>query len=172
MKGKLTGVTCAMAAICVMACNKFFPNNDNNLSQLDRSFMTQASYANNSEVAAGQVATTKGMDSSVKAFGAFMVSEHSTAQNELQAIADSITLPDTPDSVHMMLLQKLQTLSGHTFDTAYIQSQIKDHNMAIVLFKQEADYGENKKLRDYAAKNLPHLRMHLEMADSVWAKIQ
>jgi putative membrane protein len=172
MKMNVTGFACAMAVVCVMGCNKLINHNGNsNLSQMDRDFMTKASYANNSEVAAGGVATVKAMDTAVKAFGAFMVTEHTTAQTELQTIADSIMLPTTPDSVHIMMLQKMQTLSGHTFDTAYIKSQIQGHNTALVLFQQEADYGGNTKLRNYASQNLPHIRLHLQLADSIWARI-
>jgi putative membrane protein len=172
MKMNVTGFACVMAAVCVMGCNKLINHNgNNNLSQMDRDFMTQASYANNGEVAAGGVAVVRAMDTAVKAFGAFMVTEHTAAQTELQAIADSIMLPTTPDSAHVMLVQKLQTLSGHTFDTAYVKSQVDDHKKALVLFEQEADYGGNTKLRNYAAANLPHLRLHLQLADSLWARL-
>jgi putative membrane protein len=172
MTKKFTGIACAIAALCVWACNK---GEDPEIppSKLDRTFMTQASFANNDEVAAGYVATTKAQDASVKAFGGFMVTEHTTAQNDLKAIAEkwSISLPETPDSVHLMLIQKMSMLSGHTFDTAYIKSQLNDHQTAIDLFTQEAMNGENKKLRDYANKYLPHIKMHKMVADSIWMRI-
>jgi putative membrane protein len=173
MNRKFTGIACITAAFCVIACHKdHHDDNDNNLSKMDRTFVTQAGYANSDEIAAGGVAAAKGSDSAVKMFGAFMVTEHSTAQGELKTIANNlsdVTVPDTPDSVHIAMMQKMALLSGHAFDTAYIKSQINDHNTAMALFQQEATYGENTRLRNYAAKYLPHIIMHKEMADSIWA---
>jgi putative membrane protein len=172
MKKTFLGILCLSV---VLACNKNDDhNNDNNLSKTDRNFITQASYANNSEVAAGGVASVKGSDTSVRSFGAFMVAEHTTAQSELKGLADkwNIETPTTPDSMHIAIMKQMEPLMGRAFDTAYMKSQVMDHNTALQLFQQEANSGENQKLRDYANKYIPHIMMHKQMADSILMKLK
>jgi len=53
-----------------------------------------------------------------------------------------------------------------------MKSQVMDHNTALQLFQQEANSGENKKLRDYASKYVPHIMMHKQMADSILMKLK
>jgi putative membrane protein len=103
-----------------------------------------------------------------------MVTEHTTAQSELKGLADKwrIETPTTPDSMHLVMMKQMEPLVGHTFDTAYMKSQVMDHNTAIQLFQQEATGGENQKLKDYANKYLPHIMMHKQMADSIVMKLK
>lgn len=170
MKRRFIGIVCLTVMTSIAACDKD-DDDDNNLSATDRNFITQASYANNSEISAGAVASVKGSDSTVRMYGAHMVSDHSMAQSELRSLVErwSITTPTMPDSMHLAMMKKMEPMQGRMFDTAYINSQVMDHNMAIALFQQEANNGENNRLRDYANKYLPHLMSHKKMADSIQA---
>jgi putative membrane protein len=174
MKKSFTGIVCLL--FIVVACNKNnnHDNNDDTLSKMDRNFITSASYANNSEVAAGAVASGKASDTAVRSFGAFMVSEHTTAQNDLRSLAGKwhIETPTTPDSMHIVLMKMMEPLQGRMFDTTYMRSQVNDHITAMDLFQQEAANGENQKLKDYANKYLPHIMMHKQMADSILMKLK
>jgi putative membrane protein len=175
MKRSFTGIMCLLFAVGFIACHKNDDGNNNDtLSKMDRNFITNASYANNDEVAAGAVASVKGSDTAVKSFGAFMVSEHTTAQNDLRSLAGkwNIQTPTTPDSMHIAMMKMMEPLMGKAFDTTYIRSQINDHITAMALFQQEASNGENQQLRDYANKYLPHIMMHKEMADSIMMTLQ
>jgi putative membrane protein len=174
MKRGLTGIVCLFMATCFIACDKDDDGHDNDLSKMDREFIIQASYANNAEVSAGAVATVKGSDTSVRSFGSHMVAEHTTAQSELKTLADKwkIETPTTPDSAHIAMMKKMEPLQGYSFDTAYMKSQVKDHIAAMELFQREATNGENRQLRDYANKYLPHIKMHKQKADSIVVKLQ
>jgi putative membrane protein len=66
----------------------------------------------------------------------------------------------------------MEPLMGRAFDTAYMKSQVMDHDAALQLFQQEAANGENQKLRDYANKYVPHIMMHKQMADSILMKLK
>ncbi len=59
------------------------------------------------------------------------------------------------------------TLSGYSFDTAYINSQVKGHQEVAALFEKETNDGKEARLKNYAEKLLPHIRMHLTRADSI-----
>jgi putative membrane protein len=58
-------------------------------------------------------------------------------------------------------------MDGFPFDTAYMNSQIKDHQKAIALFETEISNGKDQELKDYARKYLPYIQMHHHTADSI-----
>ncbi|RYY10306.1 MAG: DUF4142 domain-containing protein [Chitinophagaceae bacterium] len=168
-----TKLLMAFLAISVMSgCDKDDDDDQNNISTNDRDFTMKANMANHAEVDAGQLAATKGMEAGVRDFGAHMVADHTTAKLELKDIATSLGVyaPDSLDAEHVQLKAQLMLLSGRAFDSVYIHSQVKDHQKAIALFEAQAGSGENRRLIDYANKQLPHLRMHLHTADSLAAE--
>lgn len=141
----------------------------NEVNDNDRNFVTMASLSNNAEVAAGQIAATKGSNALVKTFGQQMVSEHTAAQADLKSRASalSLTAPDTVDAEHKALAVRLNSLSGYSFDTAYMNAQIRDHGKTVDIFKTEVNGGNNQSIRGYAVDYLPHIQMHYNKADSI-----
>jgi putative membrane protein len=115
-----------IALALLSSCDK--DNNDSNLNSTDQTFMNQAAISNKAEIMAGQLAATKGNSAAVRSFGEWMVTEHGMAQSDLQALASSLgkNLPDTVDAQHQALMARLNSLSGYSFDTAYINSQVMD----------------------------------------------
>jgi putative membrane protein len=130
----------------------------------DQTFFNQASQANLAEIVAGKVAESKG-NAKVKSLGKQMVADHTTAQNELVALAkkESITIPMSPDDEHKQALADLNKLSGKTFDSAYMASQLADHKTAVALFSEESVNGSDPGAKAFATKYLPKLKMHLQM---------
>jgi putative membrane protein len=153
------------------ACTKSSSSQGEVIAQSDRDFVVQAGYSNMAEINAGDLASTKAGDSTVMAFGKMMKSDHQEAYTELQQIAgsfsSSVTVPVTPDQEHQDKMQQLMALSGHTFDTAYMKAQVSDHQRTIDLFQTEANSNGDARLKAYANKYLPIIRMHLNMADSI-----
>jgi putative membrane protein len=131
----------------------------------------KASMGNSAEVDAGQLASTKAGNAGVMDFGQMMVTDHTNAQAELKMIAGDLNVnaPDSIDAEHMAMKQQLMMMSGMAFDSAYINGQVKDHEATISLFENEANSGNNSRLRDYANNTLPTLRMHKQKADSLAA---
>ena len=156
------------AVMFLVACDK--EDNDNNeVNATDETFMTQVNIGNRAEIGAGQLAATKGNDAMVKSYGEHMVQEHGLAQSELVSIASSLgrNLPDTLDPEHQALMARLNSLTGYSFDTAYINSQVKDHQKTLAIFQAEIANGRNTNLRDYANRYVHHIQMHLQKADSI-----
>jgi putative membrane protein len=168
MKKYVTASLCA--AVIFWSCDKNDDNNNNNtdINNTDRNFTLQASMSNFAEVDAGQAAASKG-STAVAAFGQMMVTDHTMAQAMLDSIASSYTLaaPDSLDAEHAALKTQLAALTGRSFDSVYIHSQVNDHQKAIDLFNDEVSNGHNYQLTNYASSLLPKLQMHLQMADSV-----
>jgi len=151
----------------MLACNK--DDDNNSASDSDRDYMRRASYGNNAEVDAGQMAVTKGTNPGINSFGQMMVSDHSTAQADLASRAQdmSVGLPQGLDSEHTALKAQLTLMSGYTFDSMYIHSQVNDHQKTVALLQSMMANGNDQRVRDYAGKYLPKVQMHLHMADSL-----
>jgi putative membrane protein len=160
------------AGVLFSGCDKDDDENESN--NTDRNFVKMAAIANSAEVLAGQLAATKGTDPLVTSFGQMMVSEHTLAQNELKTNAGSqgFAVADTVDPAHQAIMARLNTLTGYEFDTAYMNSQVKDHLNTLTLFQTEVYGGRNESIKGYAIKYAPHIQMHLIKADSVRAAIQ
>lgn len=148
-------------------------NHKNDLIQQDRDFIAQASYVNRSEVELGTLAVSKGNSDAVRMYGSSMRTEHQPALDKLKGITSDLgaDFPTGLDAENQAIKDKLMSLSGYAFDTAYIHSQIKGHQKAEALFQAEANNGKELRLKDYANDLLPHIRIHLQMADSIAATL-
>src|SRR3954468_10281018 len=103
------------------SCEKDDDNN-NDVNSTDQTFTTNVSMGNTAEIMAGQLAASKGNSTAVRNFGQLMVTEHTQAQADLQTVAATINLqlPTTVDAEHQALMTRLNSLSGRSFDTAYM----------------------------------------------------
>jgi len=137
----------------------------------DSSFYKNAAEGGLAEVQLGKLAQEKSSNASIKDFGAMMVSDHSAADDKLQAIATAkdLKLPTSPGIGQMATKTKLEVLSGDTFDKSYIKDMIKDHQEDIALFKKEAASGQDPDAKAYAAATLPTLEKHLKKIESIAA---
>ncbi|RYF79958.1 MAG: DUF4142 domain-containing protein [Chitinophagaceae bacterium] len=156
-----------MAALVLTACDK--EDDNNKLNSTDMEYIRMASISNNAEIMAGQLAASKGTAAMVKDFGSHMVMEHNTAQTDLKNRSSSagMAVADTVDAEHRALMTYLSSLNGYSFDTAYINSQLKDHQKTIDFFQMEINGGQHQQIRSYANDYLPHIQMHYNKADSI-----
>jgi putative membrane protein len=169
---KWSMIALVAVTISISACDDDDDDNDNvkkEWSQTDKNFVTKANESNRAEIELGTLAASQASNASVKSFGQRMVNDHQGALQELQQLADNkdFTLSSELTTEHKELKTRLSGLSGYSFDTAYINSQVMDHNKAISLFENESTHGDDQSLKNYANKYLPHIRDHRELADSL-----
>jgi putative membrane protein len=157
----------SVAIVILASCKK--DKDNNNVNSTDQTFLTQVAIGNKAEIMAGQLAATKGTSAAVKSFGQMMVTEHGQAQTDLQNVYSTVgqTMPDTVDAEHQALMTRLNSLTGRSFDTAYINSQVRDHQKTLTIFQAEVNDGNNTSVKNYANTYLPHIQMHLQRADSL-----
>jgi putative membrane protein len=132
----------------------------------DNAFLQKAVSAGLTEVKAGQMALQKATDAKVKTFAQRMIDDHSRANKELEALArrKGWVLPDTIDEKCQNELDKLASATMQEFDRKFIRGQIKAHEEAVKVFAEESQTGHDNDLKNWAAKTLPTLRDHLQMA--------
>jgi putative membrane protein len=164
---KLWYLAFAITGVIWGACDNDDDNND--ISEIDRTYITSTAEANQAEIELGQIAASRSTTDGVKMFGQMMVMEHQTAQNDLKLLATNkkVTLTNTLSQKHQQLRDSLMKWSGYAFDTAYIHSMVRDHTTVQALFQNEISTGKEQSVKDYANKYLPHIQMHLQKADSI-----
>lgn len=62
--------------------------------------------------------------------------------------------------------QRLASLSGKSFDKAFLEAMVKDHKKDIAEFKKESKTS-NSAAANYAQAVLPDLHKHLQLAESL-----
>jgi putative membrane protein len=165
---KLLGWVLAITVVVAGACDDD-DNDSTSLGQADQDFVLKASEANLAEIELGELAATKSTTPSVKAFGEMMVAEHQVALDELDSIAGrkNASMTRELNSEHEQVKATLTGLVGYSFDSAYMHSQVKDHEKAIALFETQSSNGIDPDVTGYATKYLPHIQMHHHKADSI-----
>ncbi len=135
-------------------------------------FVKEAAVSDMFEIQSSQLAQERG-NASEKPFAAAMIKDHQKTSEDLKSMVSSgdvkAELPTALDSSHQSSLDKLKSLKGADFSSRYDSDQVSGHKDAVSLFERYANGGENAKLKSWAAKTLPALRHHLEMAQNLGA---
>jgi putative membrane protein len=116
------------------------------------------------EVDLGRLAEQNSTNRKVKDFAEMMVKDHSAANQKLQSLAATkdVPLPKTLDPAGEAMKSRLQSLSGSSFDKAYIESQLKAHEKTVNLLEKEITSGEDAQAKAFAQSVLPTIQHHLE----------
>jgi putative membrane protein len=137
----------------------------------EQSFVKQAALDGMTEVAMANIASDKSSSDEVQAFAARMLQDHSKANAELAALAQSKSLkvPTKLDIKHKAMVNALQVRSGASFDAAYAQHMAAEHAKAVALFTKESQ-SPDADMAAFAKKTLPTLQEHKRLADALDAK--
>jgi putative membrane protein len=132
----------------------------------DSKFAVKAANGGMMEVELGKLAQNKAISPVVMKFANMMVADHTKANNELKGIAGSkiITLPAILDNKTQKDYDDFSKMKREEFDKAYTDYMVKDHKEDIELFQKEADKGKVPEVKAFAAKHVPILKQHLQMA--------
>jgi putative membrane protein len=134
-------------------------------------FVTKVAISDMFEIESSKLSEQKAQAAAVKTFAAQMVKDHTKTSSDVKALVSGgkvkAEIPMALDSAHQAKLDKLKGLSGSDFDKQYVSDQQSAHKDAIDLFERYAKGGENGELKAWAAKTLPDLMHHKEMADKL-----
>jgi len=140
----------------------------------DPQFVMKASASDLAEVNLGKLAADRAAAADVKKFGQHMVMDHTMSSKEMLTLADRKKMPvaQQMDQEHQDATAKLAKLQGAEFDRAYMAMMVKDHEEAVALFTAKAADAKDEDLKAFAAKTLPTLKEHLQMARTIAGKLQ
>jgi putative membrane protein len=135
----------------------------------DMSFYKSLAEGGMAEVRDGKLAQERSKDPKIQEFGAMMVKDHSAANQELMALAQSkgIKLPAGPGIGADTTKMKLDVLTGETFDKSYVKGQMKGHRDTVALLQKEISSGQDAQAKAFAQKILPTVQAHLQQIDGI-----
>lgn len=137
----------------------------------DGKFMMTLATGGMNEISLSQTAVSKSTNEEIKSYAQKMIDDHTMAGDELKALAmtKNVTLPMAADAKHMAMNTKLEGMSGDKFDMEYMKAMVKDHEVTVALLKKESMSGKDAEAKAFAAKLLPTVQGHLEMAKTMMA---
>jgi putative membrane protein len=139
----------------------------------DTSFVTKAAEGGLAEVQLGNLVEQKTSNAAVKQFAQRMVTDHTKINDQLKEVAskDNLALPTTLSAKDQALKNRLERLSGHAFNKAYMEAMVKDHHADISEFQHEASHGSNPDLKTFASNTVPTLESHLKQAENTLSEV-
>ena len=135
-------------------------------------FMKAAAQGGMAEVKMGQLAAKNAKDPEVKKFGQMMVTDHTAAGKDLEAVAKkkNFTLP-TDIGSHQSTYDKLSKLTGADFDKEYVDEMVDDHEADLKDFQRQADNSTDPDVKAFAQKVVPVIQKHLDAIKAIQAKM-
>jgi len=135
----------------------------------DQHFVTKASQTDLAEINLGRLAAQNASNPSVRQFGQRMFQDHSSATAQLNQIANRKRLQPASrmDEEHQKLMDKLFGMRGPEFDHEYMKHMVEGHKKAVELYQHESQNGKDDELKQFAAKTLPVVQQHAQMAQQI-----
>ena len=132
----------------------------------DREFVTQAARVTMLDLAAASEVEQKIEDPAYKAYAKRVITDDTTMQGALQAVARSVgaAIPNGLDQERALVLKDLQASDDAQLEQKFRSSQIGGTRQAIEMFHDFERNARDPKMKMWAATALPALQKHLEDA--------
>jgi putative membrane protein len=142
------------------------------LGSSDKKFIMETGQGGMMEVEIAKLAVDKASNAEVKQYAQRLVDDHTKANDELTQLAaqKGVTIPHDEKAM-MKGKDKLSKLSGADFDREFMSMMIKDHAKEVKEFEDVSAKAKDTDVKDWAAKTLPTLREHLQMARDINGKV-
>ena len=135
--------------------------------------------ANQVDIDAGKLASTKSTNKDVQAFGKQMVADHTGVNQQATALATKLKVKpeDNPTSQSLKKggadnLANLKGLKGAAFDKAYIDHEVAYHEQVLdAIDKTLVPNAKNAELKDLIVKVRPAFVAHLDHAKMIQGKL-
>jgi putative membrane protein len=155
----------SLAFLC-LSCTKHNENNELNRSDLE--FMQQMSINHKNEIAAAKLVASNANSTAIKNFGQDMSSAYANAQSELERLAATVNLDVSGGDAHTQQeATRLNVLSGYSFDTAYINSEVKAHRGMLALYQDAFNNGNNATVKGFVHRHFEEMEKNFLRADSL-----
>lgn len=144
----------------------------------DANIVAYLDAANVADSAGGKVASTKGTDKDVQAFGKMMMGEHHALRVAGQDFAKKASI--TPEAASNDTTKahgehELSTLNstpkGAAWDKAYIDGEVATHQSVLDNAKSAHDATQNADLKALLEKATPVIQKHLDRAKEIQKKL-
>jgi putative membrane protein len=129
---------------------------------------------NDGQIELGELATKKASSAQIKTFARDMIRDHTAMQKSLDSLAAAKNLaPQTAPmsesikSDAQAMHDRLDKLSGATFDSAYINGQVTDHQKALDALNNMSSAATDADVKSAIRGAIPMVQGHLDRARSL-----
>jgi putative membrane protein len=134
--------------------------------------------ANMGDSTHGKIASTKGTNADVKAFGVMMMNDHHALRKQGQDLVAKLGVTPTPPA-NDQLPAKAQAVGdslnsmpkGAAWDKFYIDHEVTMHQEVLGLIDQALGAAQNAELKDLLTKARPNIEGHLKRAQDIQSKL-
>jgi putative membrane protein len=134
--------------------------------------------ANMGDSTHGKIASTKGTNADVKAFGVMMMNDHHVLRKQGQDLVAKLGVTPTPPA-NDQLPAKAQAVGdslnsmpkGAAWDKFYIDHEVAMHQEVLGLIDQALGAAQNAELKDLLTKARPNIEGHLKRAQDIQSKL-
>ena len=132
-------------------------------TQADRAFVAKVAQGGMFEVAAGKLAETRGSTQDVRDLGVTEVHDHTLVGDKLKAISASegVAVASSPNAAFAGKLSHLASLSGTSFDKAYLTEMATLHDGDGAAFAKEAQNGGSAAFRAFGTETHRIVQRHI-----------
>jgi putative membrane protein len=125
------------------------------------------------QVRLGRLAQKKARDGQVKRFAKTMEDDHSALEKQLSDVAaqNGLKFKSGMGPDNRANLERLEKVSGKSFDRAYMTLMIQTHNAYLNYWRQAARVAQSASLRQYVNAGLPTLEEHMDMAKRIGKRV-
>jgi putative membrane protein len=141
------------------------------IDSADKSFLQSAYEDGLAEIHMAGLGVKKTANEEIKAFAMKVEADHGKTSGEMMTLAGNkkVTLATKPDMIDTGK-EKLLDARGTTFDKAFLDDMVKDHEKAVASFEKAANEAKDPDVKAFAAKTLPTLKAHLSTARDLQQK--
>jgi putative membrane protein len=157
--------------LSVLGCQDKRGKNYNSTALVDTagvSFIHNGIKAGLTAIKASGLAITNSNNHKVIGLAKMMIEDHTKAGDELRKIASDkqVIENDTIDDPHLEMISNLSKKTGKSFDKAYLQLMLTDHEQAIKLFTS-ATQNPDFDIKNFASKTLTTVKAHLDSVNAI-----
>jgi putative membrane protein len=145
------------------------PNQPSQQAYGDQMFVHDTLEGNDAQVEMSRLAQEKSASPDVKQFSAKMVQIHTELNDQLKPAAKELGMsePSGPSKKEKKEIERLQGVSGPTFDDEYIQAMAKQQQHDLKGFKDEAQSGQTANIQEAAKQDEPVLAQHYQVLEQL-----
>ena len=132
----------------------------------DDAFLTAAATGGLYDARLCDLVGSQTRNAGVRKFAACVLAARMVGSNELKAVAKDagVELPAKLDETHQKRYESFKEYKGDDLEGDFIKAMALRHAAGVALFTRASKHANNPAVREFAAKTLPALQKHWEMA--------
>jgi putative membrane protein len=143
------------------------------LTSGDTLFIKSELQANFSQIQVARLALLNSQDQNIRNFAQKLIADHTAANATLMMIAErqDISAPTMVSPGDQVVMDRLSTLSGVAFDTAYINRMIGSHEMMLQQMNDQLAGGQSQIINVWVQNARPVVMQQEQIAEAIKAEL-